>query len=70
MTWNRRYGDCKDKAYLLSKILARLDIAASPALVSTTRGSATRDVVPTAAAFNHVIVRALIDGRPCGWIRR
>jgi hypothetical protein len=64
VTWNRRYGDCKDKAYLLSTILARMDIAASPALVSTTRGTAMRRVVPTAAAFNHVIVRAMIDGKP------
>jgi hypothetical protein len=64
VTWNRRYGDCKDKAYLLSTILARMDIAASPALVSTTRGLALRNVVPTAAAFNHVIVRAIVDGRP------
>ncbi|HVQ32749.1 MAG TPA: DUF3857 domain-containing protein [Lysobacter sp.] len=64
VTWTRRYGDCKDKAYLLSTILARMDITASPALVSTTRGSAMARVVPTAAAFNHVIVRALVDGRP------
>ena len=61
-TWRRRFGDCKDKAYLLSTILARLDIQAVPALVSTNRGRALRDIEPTAAAFNHVIARATIGG--------
>jgi hypothetical protein len=63
-TWTRRYGDCKDKTYLLSTILARLDIEAVPALVSTDLGRALLDVVPTAAAFDHVIVRATLDGAP------
>ncbi|KGQ18430.1 Transglutaminase domain protein [Lysobacter dokdonensis DS-58] len=66
-TWARRYGDCKDKTYLLSTILARLGIQAVPALVSTELGRATRDVVPTAAAFDHVIVRASVDGKTV-WI--
>lgn len=66
-TWQRRYGDCKDKAYLLTTILRALDIQAAPALVSTTRGSALRWVEPTAAAFNHVIVRAQI-GDDVVWV--
>jgi transglutaminase-like putative cysteine protease len=61
-TWARRYGDCKDKTYLLATILGRMGIQAVPALVSTELGRSTRDVVPTAAAFNHVIVRAIVDG--------
>lgn len=61
-TWARRYGDCKDKTYLLATILGRMGIQAVPALVSTELGRATRDVVPTAAAFDHVIVRATLDG--------
>ncbi|MCC8364137.1 DUF3857 domain-containing protein [Lysobacter sp. A6] len=66
-TWPRRYGDCKDKAYLLSTILAQLDIRGVPALVSTTRGRGLREIEPTAAAFNHVIVRATIDDKPV-WV--
>ena len=66
-TWTRRYGDCKDKAYLLSTILAKLDVRGVPALVSTTRGRALREIEPTAAAFNHVIVRATIDDKPV-WV--
>ena len=61
-TWARRYGDCKDKAYLLSTVLGRVGIEAVPALVSTGRGRALADLVPTAGAFNHVIVRARIGG--------
>lgn len=59
-TWRRRFGDCKDKTYLLVTILRELDISAVPALVSTTRGRALLDVEPTAAAFDHVIVRATL----------
>ncbi|WP_460812566.1 DUF3857 domain-containing protein [Luteimonas pelagia] len=58
ITWTRRYGDCKDKAYLLVTVLDRLGIRAVPALVSTHRGRAIRDFAPTAAVFDHVIVRA------------
>lgn len=60
LTWTRRYGDCKDKAYLLSMVLARLGIDAVPALVSTARGRAIMDYVPSASAFNHVIVQARV----------
>lgn len=63
-TWDRRYGDCKDKAYLLVTILERLGIPAVPALVSTRRGKAIGDFAPTAAAFDHVVVRVdLREGR-------
>jgi transglutaminase-like putative cysteine protease len=60
--WRNRYGDCKDKVYLLTTILRRLDIDAVPALVSTERGRAIADFVPSASVFNHVIVRARIAG--------
>jgi len=66
-TWTRRYGDCKDKAYLLSTILRALDIHAVPALISTTRSTALRDLEPTAAAFDHVIVRATM-GNDIVWV--
>jgi hypothetical protein len=62
-TWERRYGDCKDKAYLLVSILARLGIKAAPALVSTVRGPALTRMLPSASVFNHVIVRARIGDR-------
>ncbi|MET3931505.1 transglutaminase-like putative cysteine protease [Lysobacter sp. OAE881] len=66
-TWARRYGDCKDKAYLLSTMLARLGIRAEPALVSMERGQAVADYLPSASAFDHVIVRARL-GKTTVWV--
>jgi hypothetical protein len=46
--------------YLLTTLLHRMGIDAVPALVSTDRGRAIAEFVPSASAFNHVIVRARI----------
>jgi hypothetical protein len=62
-TWQRRYGDCKDKAYLMSGVLRSLGIEAEPALVSTEHGRAIRERLPAASVFNHVIVRVRLDGK-------
>jgi len=67
VVWRRRYGDCKDKVYLLTTLLRRLGIEASPALVATQRGRAIADFVPSASTFNHVIVRARI-GDQVVWV--
>jgi len=66
-TWRRRYGDCKDKVYLLVSLLGRMDIRAVPALVSTTRGKAVSGFVPSASVFNHVIAR-IESGREVLWV--
>jgi len=63
-TWEHRYGDCKDKAYLLATLLHRLGIEAEPALVSLDEGKGIGARLPSAAAFDHVIVRARIEGKP------
>lgn len=63
VTWTRRYGDCKDKVYLLVTLLERMGIPADPALVSSRRGKAIADMTPAASVFDHVIVRAELDGR-------
>lgn len=62
VVWRRRYGDCKDKVYLLTTLLRRMDIEAAPALVTTERGRAVGQFVPSASSFNHVIVRARVGG--------
>ena len=62
--WAKRYGDCKDKTWLLVTLLARLGIPAEPALVNTYRGRGIQDYVPSADVFNHVIVRTALDGKP------
>jgi Domain of Unknown Function with PDB structure (DUF3857)/Transglutaminase-like superfamily len=66
-TWTRRYGDCKDKAYLMSVILTRLGIPAVPALTSTKLEKAIVENLPAATAFNHVIVQAQL-GKQTLWL--
>jgi hypothetical protein len=52
----RRFGDCKDKALLLVTILSCLGIEAYPALVNLDLLEYVDQMLPSAAAFNHVIV--------------
>ncbi|QZH74467.1 MAG: DUF3857 domain-containing protein [Erythrobacter sp.] len=61
-TWNIRYGDCKAKSVLLLALLRAMDIEAEPVLVSTRMGDAVPELLPLPAAFDHVIIRAVIDG--------
>jgi tetratricopeptide (TPR) repeat protein len=61
-TWAARYGDCKAKTVLLTAILRRMGIDAEPVLVSSQGGDAVPELLPLPLAFDHVIVRAVIDG--------
>lgn len=60
---SRRYGDCKDKALLLTAILRSWGITAYPALVSTSNNKAVSDWLPSPGVFDHVIVKANIKGK-------
>jgi hypothetical protein len=62
-TWARRFGDCKGKSALLVALLHALDIEAEPVAVNTVAGDSVGTVLPMAAAFNHVLVRAHIGGK-------
>ena len=62
-TWARKFGDCKGKTVLLLALLKELGVPAEPALVSTGGGDGLDERMPSAAAFNHVLVRASIAGR-------
>jgi transglutaminase-like putative cysteine protease len=55
------FGDCKDKALLLAISLRRLGIKAEPALTDIDDGLALAEALPTLRAFDHVIVKAMID---------
>ncbi len=66
-TWTQRYGDCKDKAYLLTILLRRMGLQAEPALVSTQEGRGVAEGLPAASTFNHVIVRLRI-GSDSYWL--
>ncbi|WP_411340089.1 DUF3857 domain-containing protein [Sphingopyxis sp. J-6] len=63
-TWQRRYGDCKGKTVLLLGLLARLGIEAEAVLVNNSGADDGLDErLPNAGMFDHVLVRARIDGK-------
>ena len=61
--WRSRYGDCKGKTALLLALLHGLGIDAVPALVSTRLGDGLDERLPLISWFDHVIVRATVDGQ-------
>ena len=61
-TWDKRYGDCKAKSVLLLALLKRMGIEAEAVLVATRGGDALPELLPVPGDFDHVIVRARIDG--------
>lgn len=62
-TWRRRYGDCKGKTALLLGLLAELGIEAEAVLASNAGVDDGLDErLPSPRMFDHVLVRARIDG--------
>ena len=61
-TWKLRFGDCKAKSLMLAAMLEELGIEAESVLVRTQAGDAVPEMLPAPASFDHVIVRATIDG--------
>lgn len=59
----RRFGDCKDKTLLTLTLLQALGIEAHPALVNSKVRKGIREHLAMPGAFDHVIVRAKLDGR-------
>ena len=62
-TWARRFGDCKAKTALLIGLLRELGIEAEPVLVHSALGNALPYREPMVSAFDHVIVRATVNGQ-------
>ncbi|MCB7482525.1 DUF3857 domain-containing protein [Gramella sp. ASW11-100T] len=54
---NRRYGDCKDKAHLLSQILSLREITSFPVLVHNSSANQFNERLPSGVIFNHCIVQ-------------
>jgi hypothetical protein len=54
--FNHRYGDCKDKATILSSMLAQIGVKSYYIIVNATRGVVTKDSPPTPGGFNHMIL--------------
>jgi TPR repeat protein/transglutaminase-like putative cysteine protease len=62
-TLKRRFGDCKDKTYLLISLLRELGIDSHPVLLSTSSPRFPARILPTPTWFDHVIVQIHLDGR-------
>ena len=58
-----RYGDCKDKSFLLMRILQSLGIPARAVLASLASPQAPGGQLASPLAFDHAVVQARIDGR-------
>jgi hypothetical protein len=63
LVFARRFGDCKDKAYLFCTLLQAMDIDATEALVDTEDLGTISDWLPSPYAFNHVVTRVQLDGK-------
>ena len=58
----RRFGDCKDKSLLLATVYSALGIDAIPVLINTRARSSLDAWQPSPFSFDHVIVKAKING--------
>ncbi|MBS1780016.1 MAG: DUF3857 domain-containing protein [Bacteroidetes bacterium] len=61
-TFNKRYGDCKDKSLLLCAILRTQQIPAFIGLISTHLQEHISEHLPSTLWFDHAIVTAKVDG--------
>jgi len=59
----RRYGDCKDKSFLLIALLRELGIQSRPVLLEIGRRSGLEKTLPSAQFFDHAIVQVTIGGK-------
>jgi len=59
---SQRFGDCKDKSYLLCTMLKSLGFDAVPVLINSQSKKAITEWLPSAGAFDHATVRLLFKG--------
>ncbi len=54
--FTHRYGDCKDKATLLSSMLSQIGVDSYYVVINSERGSVTTETAANIGAFDHVIL--------------
>lgn len=62
-TLDTRWGDCKDKTFLLVALLRELGLEAYPALVNTSIEHRLSEKLPSPFLFDHVIAQVIDRGR-------
>ncbi len=61
--FERRFGDCKEKSYLLVTMLRQMGIEAYPVLINASYTQAINTWLPSPFCFDHVTVKAVLkDG--------
>lgn len=61
--FGQRYGDCKDKALLLTSMLLADGIDAWMVFVNTNLGTHMDDMLPSSSIFDHAVVMAVVNGK-------
>lgn len=61
--FRQRFGDCKDKSYLLVELLRALGVEAHAALADSDLREHLRESLPSPFAFDHVITRIELEGQ-------
>ncbi len=67
LTLSQRYGDCKDKTFLLCLLLHELGVEAHPAMVNTKWRHRLDDYLPSPFVFDHVLAQVVTNGQT-NWI--
>ncbi len=55
----QRFGDCKDKSYLMVTMLRHMGIEAYPVLVNSLLGESLHQFLPSPNVFDHVVVKVV-----------
>ena len=66
-SFERRFGDCKDKTVLLRQILAELGVDSVPVCVHHAWRERLDDLIPSPIAFDHVILRIDLPNGEALW---
>ena len=61
--FHQRFGDCKDKAYLLCTMLRKMNIDADPVLINTDIKNSLFNLLPSYRAFDHVTVKVRVNNK-------
>jgi len=56
---SQRFGDCKDKSWLMVTMLRQMGIKAYPVLINTTFGESLHEFLPSPTVFDHVVVNVV-----------
>lgn len=57
--FEQRFGDCKDKSWLMVTMLREMGIEAYPVLINTAYGESLHQFLPSPNAFDHVVVNVV-----------